>query len=133
MAIPAAITFSAVGATGQLVINYFAHILPPIIVGKPYRYVKPASSREEIQRDKLHEYKDKYRVFEAMGIVRKPDNEKRANLVQNELDNLEVKLAKVDAELAALEREKEEEDSKLKESVEEELKAIEKAKEKKQG
>jgi len=133
MAIPATITFSAIGAAGQLVVNYFGHILPPIIVGKPYRYVRPDRSREDIQRDKVHEYEDKYGVFDTMGIVKKPDHEKRAKVVQRELDDLDIKLEKVEAELAALEKEKEEEDAKLKQSVEEELAALEKPEQRKEA
>jgi len=130
MAIPATITFSAIGAAGQLGVNYFGHILPPIVVGKPYRYVRPGRSREDIQRDKLHEYEDKYGIFDTMGIVKKPDHEKRAKVVQRELDNLDIKLAKVEAELAALE--KEEEEAKLKQSAEEELVALERPEQKKE-
>jgi hypothetical protein len=131
MAIPATITFSAVGAVGQVIVNYFAHALPPIIVGRPYRYIRPNQSREDKQLEKLHEYEDKFSSFDAMGIVKKPDHAKREQLVQKELDDLDVKLAKVEAELAALEKEKIEEDAKLKDSVEEELKDLEKSKGKK--
>lgn len=131
MAIPATITFSAVGAVGQVIVNYFAHALPPIIIGRPYRYISPNQSREDKQLEKLHEYEDKFSTFDAMGIVKKPDHEKREQLVQKELDDLDVKLAKVEAELAALEKEKVEEDAKLNESVEEELTDLEKSKGKK--
>jgi hypothetical protein len=131
MAIPATITFSAVGAVGQVIVNYFAHALPPIIVGRPYRYIRPNQSREDKQLEKLHEYEDKFSTFDAMGIVKKPDHAKREQLVQKELDDLDVKLAKVEAELAVLEKEKVEEDAKLKDSVEEELKDLEKSKGKK--
>lgn len=131
MAIPATITFSAVGAVGQVVVNYFAHVLPPIIVGKPYRYVRPGRSREDIQRDKLHEYEDKFGIFDTLGIVKKPDHQKRERIVQQELNDLDVKLAKVEAELAALEKEKAEEDARAMESVEAELKALEQSKGKK--
>ena len=104
MAIPGAVMFTLAGVTGQFILNGIDRWRVQYVFERENKWneTKP-KSKQDISRDKITEYEQKFGVFERFGL-KKPNYEKRIQLLKGEIEKIDVMLQKVDNEIAALEK-----------------------------
>lgn len=105
MAIPGAVMFALAGITGQFISNLIDQWRASYIFKHEDEWseARQVKSKEDILRDKVTEYENKFGIFDQFGL-KKGDVEKRIGRLRGEIEKLDGMLKKVDDEIAALEK-----------------------------
>ena len=121
MAIPGAVIFTLLGVSTQFLVNVLDNYRLHYIFEHEHQWEQSkqinnsnlnklhgtVNDRNTRVRDQLEEYEDKFRMFEGLGIGKRNNFKARIQLLRTEIVRIEGMIEKVDGEIKALERKRE--------------------------